>query len=409
MTTNFLGRILTGAGTRGRQRSGVQSAPVKPRSRTASLVAVAVVTLVATWQRARAVDRLQPDYDEMPYLHAAYRYAERMEPGRWGEIPDVTENNEHPPLVKMAYGAAVKATGAPEPDLDKLEAYKPMPDSARPAFRAARWTSAVPGIAQVAITAVVHPLAGLFLAVELHHAKYTSQAYVEAIPGLFFMLSIFLFERATRLAGGARRPAPGVALAVVAFALLGAAAAGKYTYGAVGALTLAPLTIVAFPRRPLLWAALVAVSMVAFVALDPYLWPDPIGRIGSSVGFHFAYGQSEHVKKAALPWYFQAVWMVTSSPAISFREVFPFELLSLVLLPLAAIGAPLAARRRPVWACVALIGSVFLLVWPVKWPQYLLLVLAPLCICAAHAPAAVVALVRRLRSRSAQKPRPIAE
>jgi hypothetical protein len=378
---------------------------MKLRSRSASLIAVGLVTLVAIWQRARAVERLQPDYDEMPYLDAAYQYAERMEPGRWGEIPDVTINSEHPPLVKIAYAVAVKATGAPRPDLERLEASKPMPDMARPAFRASRWVSAVPGIAQVVITALVHPLAGLFLAVELHHAKYTSQAYLEAIPGLFFMLSLLLFERATRLAGGARRSDPHAALAVVAFALLGAAAAGKFTYGAVGALALAPLAILAFPRRPLLWAALVAVSMLTFVALDPYLWPDPIGRIRASVGFHFAYDESDTVKKAGLPWYFQVMWMYMSRPTISFSEVFPFEAVSLILLPLAAIGAPLAARRRPVWAFTALVGCVFLLLWPVKWPQYLLLALAPLCICAAYAPATVITLVGRLRSWNAQRSR----
>jgi hypothetical protein len=87
----------------------------------------------------------------------------------------------------------------------------------------------------------------------------------------------------------------------------------------------------------------------------------PIGRIGASVGFHFRYGQSDEVKKAALPFYFQAVWLLKSSPALSFREVFPFGVVSVVLLPLAAIGAPLAARRRPVWAYVALVGSIFLL------------------------------------------------
>jgi hypothetical protein len=371
-------------------------------TRNASIAAIAMVTVIAGWQRARAVDRLEPDYDEMPYLHAGFRYAERMEAGRWDEIADLDFNNEHPPLVKLAYGVAVKATGAPEPDLEKVEAYRPMPARARPAFRAGRWTSAMPGIAQVALTAVVHPLAGLFLAVEMHHAKYTSQAYLEAIPGLFFLLSIFLFERGTRLAGGARRPDASVRLAAVAFALLGAAAAGKYTYGAVGALALAPLAVLAFPRRPLLWAALVAISMAAFVALDPYLWPDPIGRLRASVGFHFAYGQSETVTNAALPWYFQVVWMFMSRRSISFGEVFPFEVVSVVLLPLAAIGAPVAAKRRPVWACAALVGAIFLLVWPVKWPQYLLVALAPICVCAAYSPAAAIALfrrVRRLRSR----------
>ena len=373
---------------------------MKRGAKPAAFVLALVAIGAAGWQRARAVDLLPPDFDELPYLHVAYLYAARMEPGRWGEITGVTENNEHPPLVKLAYAVAVKTTGAPEPDLDKIEVSKPMPEAARPAFAAARWTSAVPGIAQVAIVAAVNPLAGLFLAVEPYHAKYTAQAYLEGIPGLLFMLTLFLFERATRLADGARRPAPSMILAVAAFALLGAAAAGKYTYGAVGALVLAPLSVIAFPRRPFVWTVLVATSAMAFVALDPYLWPDPIGRISASVGFHFAYGHSEHVKEAALPWYQQARWLLEISPARWHSGVFPFGPVNFALLPLAAIGAPLAARRRPVWAFAALVGSVFLLAWPVKWPQYLTIVLAPLAVCAALAPAAVVALVGWLRSRA---------
>jgi len=366
-----------------------------PRARVA--VVVAVVVAIATWQRARAVERLQPDYDEMPYLDLGYRYAERMAPGRWSEIPSVRENHEHPPMVKLAYGAAVKLTGAPEPDLDHIEVPDPMPEAARPAFRAARWTSAVPGIAQVALMAAIHPIAGLLLAVDPHHAKYTSQACLEAIPGLFFLLALILFERATRDPRGVRRAAPDAALAVIAFALLGAAAAGKYTYGGVGALALAPLAVRAFPRRPGLWAALVGASMATFLALDPYLWPDPIGRFHDSVLFHFAYSHGEHVRKIGLPWYYQVMWMFMPAAKISFAEVFPFQGVSLVLLPLAVLGAPLAARRRPVWAWTALVGSVFLLVWPVKWPHYLLVVLPSLCMLAAHAPATCVALARRAR------------
>ena len=145
-----------------------------PRARVA--VVVAVVVAIATWQRARAVERLQPDYDEMPYLDLGYRYAERMAPGRWSEIPSVRENHEHPPMVKLAYGAAVKLTGAPEPDLDHIEVPDPMPEAARPAFRAARWTSAVPGIAQVATgrsARGVHP-PGLSAATRSSAARATS-------------------------------------------------------------------------------------------------------------------------------------------------------------------------------------------------------------------------------------------
>ena len=43
-------------------------------------LATAAVTLGA-WQRARAVRELPADFDELTYLPAAYRYAERMTSG----------------------------------------------------------------------------------------------------------------------------------------------------------------------------------------------------------------------------------------------------------------------------------------------------------------------------------------
>lgn len=376
-----------------------------PSAKRATTVAIVLIAIaLATWQRARAIETLQCDHDERPYLRAAFRYAERMAPGRWDEIPDVDFNSEHPPLVKLAYGVAVAAADAPEPDWSHVSSYgKPLPDDARSAFRAGRWTSAVPGIAQVAIAAAVHPLAGLLLAVEGHHTKYTAEAMLEGIPGLFFALALLVFEGGTRATGGARREVADLRLVAVAvaFALLGVAAAGKYPYGAVGLLVLVPLTIVAVPRRPIVWLALAAAALVAFVAFDPYLWPDPVGRFASSVGFHFAYGHSEDVTSAGLPWYYQVVWLYKAGLTKWDMGGLPFGgQVSMALLPLAVVGFPVAASRRPVWAAAAVAGAGFLLVWPVKWPQYLLLVLVPLAICAAHAPATIVALARRLRRGS---------
>jgi len=166
----------------------VAVSPTAARNLRIALVLVAIA--LATWQRAYAVAALPPDFDERPYLHAAFRYAERMSAGRWAEIADLDENREHPPLVKLAFGAAIEAAGSPEPDWKRLRFGEPLPDAARPAFEVGRWTSAVPGIGQVAVAAAVHPLAGLLLAVEGYHAKYTSQAYLDAIPGLLFALAL---------------------------------------------------------------------------------------------------------------------------------------------------------------------------------------------------------------------------
>jgi hypothetical protein len=356
---------------------------------------------LATWQRGRAVALLPPDFDELPYLHAAFRYAERMTPGRWWEIPQVDDNLEHPPMVKLGYAVALKATGASEPEWRALRIGAPMPDGARDAFRAGRWTSAAPGVAQVAVAALVHPLAGLLLAVEAYHAKYTAQAYLEGLPGLLLVLALLLFERATRTAGGSLvRADPDPRLAAAAFALVGASAAGKYPFGAVGLLALAPLAISAFPRRPAIWLGLSLAAAAAFVALDPYLWPDPATRLWSSVRYHLEYGQTEHVRRAGLPWYQQVVWLFQAAPTRWHPFVFPLGGVTVMFLPLAVVGLPGTLRRRPVFAVAALAGFAFLLAWPVRWPQYLMLVLVPLAVCAAHAPAALLGAARRVGRRA---------
>jgi len=364
-------------------------------------LAVALLAVgLATWQRDRAVERLPPDFDELDYIPSGFRYAELMTPGGWSKIPDVTRNSEHPPLVKLSYGVAVKLTGAVEPDWEDLGVGRPLPDEARPAFGAARWTSAVPGLGQVALAAAVHPLAGLLLAFESYHAKYVSQAYLEGLPGFFFVLALLVFERATRAPGGAaRRTDPDPRLAAAAFALLGAAAAGKYPFGAVGVLALFPLALVAFPRRPLVWLSLGAAALAAFVALDPYLWPDPAGRLWASASYHFRYGESEHVRRAGLPWYQQVVWLWEAAPTRWHPGVFPLGKITVALLPLAVVGFAEALRRRPVWAIQAAVSLAFLLWWKTKWPQYLVLLLVPLAVCAAFAPAAVAGWVARLRGR----------
>jgi hypothetical protein len=376
---------------------------VAPKARVVHLSIAVIAVALAIWQRACAVVSLPADIDEFHYVAAGIRYADRMESGRWGEILDGDKNYLHPPLVKLAYGVAIKLTGAPEPQAEEgLGVGKPFPDGARPAFEAARWTSAVPGVAQVAITAAINPLAGLLVAIEGYHAKYTSEAYLEAIPGLFFVLALFLFERATRQPGGAARPEADLRGIAIAYAMLGIAAAGKYPFGALGLLTMVPLTIVAVPRRPLVWLALAGAALVTFFAFDPYLWPDPIERLAGTLSPHVTYAQSQDVTSVDLPWHQPFYWLFSAMPTKWHPDLFPGGKVTMFLLPLAVLGFPIAFARRRVWALAAPIGLVFLLAWPVKWPQYVVLLVIPLAICAAHAPEAVAALVRRFRRRFTQ-------
>jgi len=56
------------------------------RKRILALLTVLLALLAATWQRARAVEKLPPDFDEGISLPLAYRYAEMLA-GRPGGDP----------------------------------------------------------------------------------------------------------------------------------------------------------------------------------------------------------------------------------------------------------------------------------------------------------------------------------
>ena len=359
------------------------------RDRKSPIAAILIGLLAvaaAAWVRQRAVERLGPDYDEYAYIPAGFRYAERMVPGRWSEIPEVPDNPEHPALVKLAYGLALRESGAREPEWDRVPQGKPLQPDARPAFMATRTLSAVTGVLQVLLEALVSPLGALWLAFDTYHAKYTAQAYVEGLPGLLAMLAVLLFERSLR-----RREPQGLVpsapelspLPLLGAALmLGLAAAGKYPYGVVLVLTFLPFLVQRGLDRPWLLTGAAAVALLAFFAANPYLWIDTVDRVWNSAAYHFRYTQTEHVKRAAHPWWYQLYYLTRSAPMRWHPEVFPVGWLDMLLLPAAALGVPFAARHRPVWLAWAAVGLLFLLAWPTKWPQYTLLVRPPLTVLA---------------------------
>jgi hypothetical protein len=361
--------------------------PVRKRPRPiATLLLGLLAVAAAAWVRGGAVRGLPADFDELAYLPASFRYAERMAPGRWSEIPGITENLEHPPLVKLAFGVVLRETRAREPEWDRVPVAKPIPPAAAPAFTGPRIFSAVTGVLQVALEALVSPLGALWLAFDTYHAKYTSQAYLEGLPGLLAILAVLLFERAMR-----QREPPGLIPAPPALApapllgaalLLGLAAAGKYPYGALVGLAFVPFLVRRGHGRPWLLAGAGLVALLAFFAADPSLWPDPLDRLWNSVAFHVQETRTEQVKESALPWWYQLYYLTRSAPVRWHPDVFPVGWLDVLLLPAAALGVPYAARHRPVWLAWAAVALLALLVWPTKWPQYTLLARPPLTVLA---------------------------
>jgi ABC-type sugar transport system permease subunit len=153
------------------------------------------------------------------------------------------------------------------------------------------------------------------------------------------------------------------------------------------------------------WASLV---LVMFFAADPYLWHDPVNRLSESLFFHADYAQSAHVREAGYPLWQPFVWL--AGPVPWHPGVF-LVAIDLFVTILALLGLPRLWKKQKVFALWLIIALGFLLVWLTKWPQYILILTAPLTLAAAEGFQAcvwqpLVAWIRRLR---ADRPRQTGE
>jgi len=331
------------------------------------------VVVLAALLRVWAALQLPTDFDEPIYLQAGFDYAAAIRAGDLNAVIDYPNNTEHPPLVKLLYGATILALG----DHASWEA----------ALIASRLLSALFGVLAVAVVGLSGgPLAGFFLALHTLAAKYTSQAYLEALPMLASIVAVLAAERATRVTPPDLNVPAGLDrkwLWLSAMAL-GVTAAGKYAYAPI----IAPIVYLAWTRRSATgWrgrdaATYVAVAAAVFFALDPALWRDPVARLVDSVTFHAGYTQSADVQQAAYPLYQPLIWAWRSAPW--HPEVFFYFGIDEAVFVLAAIGLVAWDRRERRWRAVWIVSSlIFLLLWPTKWPQYTLVLIPALCLAAA--------------------------
>ena len=355
------------------------------------LLGVLVVGVVAFSARMRAVEMLPIDYDEDDYLSAAQFYAEALRQGDWQALIDYRYNYEHPPLSKMAYGLVLlglpSTADLTEPTDPNIAPARSLPE---PQFTDARLLSAVWGTLTALAVAFLNPVAGLFLAVNTWHIKYTSQVMLEGLPALTSALTVIFYTAAlkSRSPSGSLRFNGWLAASAV---MLGLTAASKYMYCVVGLAIL----VDGYLRRPeglktirqvlsrwaaplLIWGGL---AVVIFFAANPSLWNDPFSRLGESVFYHAGYAQSEHVANAGYPLWQPLVWL--TMPVPWHPGVFQVPLDPFVFV-LALIGFGRLWRQRRVFALWLAFGLVFLLLWPTKWPQYILMLTAPLCLSAAY-------------------------
>lgn len=322
------------------------------------------VIVLALLLRVWAAFTLPTDFDEPIYLQAAHDYARLLEAGDWAGVIDYAGNREHPPLIKLLY-AGVSLVLGPQATADQL-------------LLGTRLVSAIFGTLAVAMVAGIDPLAGLFLAIHTLAVKYTSQAYLEALPALTMLISLLALERWQRTQVSR--------WGAVSALCLGLTAAGKLSY--------VPVLLVVggywlLTQRMAWWkmAFWALGGLLIFGAFNPALWRDPVTRLSNMLFFHANYAQGADVQQAAYPWFQPFIWLATAPAGTWHPDVF-FYIGFDGLFFWAMLGGLAQAWRDPAqhWQVVWVLGGVgVLLLWPTKWPQYTLSVLAPLCLIAAPA------------------------
>ena len=368
-----------------------------------TLLAALVIALLAWSLRARAVTLLPGDFDEDDYLRAAQEYAAVIQAGDWAQLSAYNYRPEHPPLAKLAFGLAIAGDPAAPLLPDRPTNANPDQNLPQPQLKHARTLGAVFGTLTVALLALVNPLGGLFLTLHTFTIKYDSQVMLEALPALTSLAMVLAYLKS-------KKQKNKTGWLVLSAVLLGLTAASKYLYCVAGMAILVDWWLetrqnatgrgaaMLHPYGVILLWGLLAVGV--FFAANPYLWPDPIGRLKESVLYHAGYstGAAEVARANYPPWQ-PFVWL-GMSPAAWHENVFVLAPDTFIAL-FAAFGLARLWKKERLYVLWLGIGMLFLLAWPTKWPQYILILTAPLSLAAAEG--VFVLLVDPIRQWWAQR------
>ena len=171
--------------------------------------------------------------------------------------------------------------------------------------------------------------------------------------------------------------------------LLGLAADTKFLHGTVGFAILLdwlytqrgsladPKQRIRLLGKVLTWGLL---SIAVFFAANPYLWPNPIARLQETLDAVRYTTTNPNVDSAGYPVWQQLAWLSMSVP---WDQNHAFLILADTFIAfLAVVGFRRMSRKESVFGVWLLLELVVLLVWRTKWPQYILIVTAPLALSA---------------------------
>ena len=348
-----------------------------------TVTAILAVTTLAWLIRWHALTTLNIDYDEDDYLRAGQEYAHLIRAKDWNGFLDTNYRPEHPPLAKIMVGISI--LNQPEPVQlvpDRPSTASPNNYLPRNQVKNGRIANAIFGTLTVGLLAIIDPVAGGLLAIHSFTVKYVSQIMLEALPAFLSLGSVLCYLRAKKKKRG------WVTWLILSAIFLGLTAASKYLYCVAGIAILLDWIIQSIREKKikkelfsiLLWGF---VSILFFFAADPFLWSNPITRLKESVLFHSAYSTTaEEVQNAGYPVWQPFYWLF-STPKMWQPNAFLIALDPLITI-LAIFGLKKQWQKRPVMIIWLVVALVFLLIWPTKWPQYIVILTAPLCLTASE-------------------------
>ncbi len=348
----------------------------RPALRRIAVLAIPVcVMVVAFLLRVHSLTIFPGEGDEGIYMAVAEHYAQALASGNWQEIIAYDGATGQPALYELVFalGFAIRdAAGIPWSDMLTM-----------------RLVATAFGVLQVGLLAVLNPVAGWFLAVQTTEIKFTSMAYLEALPALAVTIAVVSFERFRRTLGNAWLYLSAIAL--------GAAGASKFIYLA-GGLAILVFLVWEQRRQPRTILVYGFVAGLAFFVFDPYLWADPVGRLHGMFSFHMANSTRDYVQELARPWWYTIAALLESAKLYLQPWEYPPPFLlewDAAIFVLGVLGLPALLRRSRLYVMWLLFGAVFISLWEAKWEQYAMVIATPLCLSAGYGVADALAWLNK--------------
>lgn len=311
-------------------------------------------------------------HDEDNYLSAARTFRELMQAGEWGQIPNVSNNEEHPPLGKLLFSLTLD-----EQELDQIPTEDqifrgsrlPLPPHS---LENARLQAVLASILTLLAAAMVNPVAALALSGQSVHWYFGSLAYLDALPTFLTALSAALYVYS--VGENPKYPTPAFLASAACF---GMGVAAKYPFALMGVALVLHALVYRVVKLPQLigWGVF---SILIFFIFNPYLYPAPLERVESQLAFHEDYAEKYGDRK----WY-RPIQQLTDAEFLSDNLKSPLgHGLDLAIFGLAVMGLYPLSRQKSFYLWWLVLGMVFLMYWNTQWSQHKMMVVYPYSISA---------------------------